>query len=235
MLNDQFASFVGLIPAPLCYGMTPGETALWLKKTLKLKLELQIAKMRNYRRECFSRHDWPRWIPPSPAMLSWESAWCYAATVFTEAIPSVDCGRSSGLPFQVFGAEWMTSDSVCKHLSGRELPGVSFHPHPFRQHINGDLRVLDGVRLNITQPDEFLPARTGIEIISCLQRLYGKKKIWQAAGVRPGFFDKLYGTDRARMALTEGMDPLEIAGEWKADQKHFIQARKDCLLYGQKR
>lgn len=231
MLDDGFSSFVGCIPAPLSYGMTPGETALWLREQLGLALDLRVAEMRGYRRQPARQTGWPQWIPPSPAILSWESAWCYTATVFTEALPAIDCGRSSGLPFQVIGASWMKSKPVCNCLARRRLPGVAFYPHQFRRHKSEPAQVLDGIRLCITDPDRFRPVTTSIEIISCLQELYGYRRIWNSPGVRPDFFDKLYGAGAVRESLMAGIPPGKIASSWKKAGDVFLQERQKHLLY----
>jgi len=102
MLDERFSSFVGCVRAPLHYGMTPGETAAWLKHALALDLDLKVAPMKNYCRQSRRGPDWPPWIPPSPGIRSWETGYCYLATVFGEALPAINIGRNSNLAFQVF-------------------------------------------------------------------------------------------------------------------------------------
>lgn len=62
--------------APMVYGMTPGETALWLNSTLVPKVNLRIAKMQGYNRNKHRCVDGPPWMRPSPSIVSWESAIC---------------------------------------------------------------------------------------------------------------------------------------------------------------
>jgi len=131
LLDPRYESFVAAIPAPMVYGMTCGETALWLKKSLNLDVDLKVSKMRNYTPRPPRQPDWPPRIPPSPRILSWECAYCYTATVFCEALPAIDNGRGTGLPFQLFGASWIRSQPVCEYLSDLHLPGVIFHSHPY--------------------------------------------------------------------------------------------------------
>ena len=71
MPDAGLMSFVASIPAPMVYGMTPGETALWLRRRLGLDLDLHVAPMRGYRRENRRAPDWPPWVPPSPGIRSW--------------------------------------------------------------------------------------------------------------------------------------------------------------------
>ncbi|MDA0991806.1 MAG: DUF1343 domain-containing protein, partial [Verrucomicrobia bacterium] len=105
--DEAFDSFVAAVSCPLVYGMTPGETAQWICAQDQLEINCRVAPMRNYHRDSMRGSGWPPWLPPSPGIATWESAWCYPATVFTEAMPSVSCGRTGRLPFQVLGAPWL--------------------------------------------------------------------------------------------------------------------------------
>lgn len=98
MLDPAFESFVGAVRTPVAYGMTPGETALFLRDDLGLPLDLRVAPMQGFSRDAA----WPSraWIPPSPAIRSWSCAACFPATVFFEAVPAVDhrAGHGPGVP-----------------------------------------------------------------------------------------------------------------------------------------
>ena len=49
LLEDNFQSFVGAAPLPMCHGLTLGELALWYKNIKKLKTNLQVVWMKNYK------------------------------------------------------------------------------------------------------------------------------------------------------------------------------------------
>ena len=59
-------SFVAAVPVPMCYGMTPGESAQWIRVALRLDVELRVARMDGYRRDARRQPSWPPWVPPSP-------------------------------------------------------------------------------------------------------------------------------------------------------------------------
>ncbi|MDD5677618.1 MAG: DUF1343 domain-containing protein [Kiritimatiellae bacterium] len=232
MLVPAFESFVAGVRVPMHYGMTPGETALWLKANLGLNVALRIARMQGYARDPKRRADWPPWISPSPGIRAWETGQCYLATVFSESLPAINNGRSSNLAFQVFAAQWLKSAPVCERLNARRLPGVSFYAHPYKTTTAGSSgAVFDGVRLAVTNPNIFQPVYTGISILSCLQELYGARKIWKHAGSREDFFDKLYGTDVVRRALQDGATPEQIRRTWLKPLRGFAPTRQTCLLY----
>ncbi len=229
MLDDKFASFVGSVPAPMHYGMTPGETSLWLKRALSLDLDLKVAAMRGYSRRSARGEKWPPWIPPSPGIRSWETGYCYLATVFAEALPAVNIGRNSNLAFQVFSAPGIDGSALCQDLNRRQLPGVDFYPHPYK--VAGENKIYDGARIAVRDPDVFHPVSTGIAIIAALQELCGMEKIWGKTGTRPDFFDKLYGTDRVRLSLQLGQPAGNVIRGWQDDIRAFRSVRARFLLY----
>jgi len=229
MLVPAFESFVAGVHTPMHYGMTPGEMALWLKADLGLNVSLRIARMQGYARDPARGAGWPSWISPSPGIRAWETGQCYLATVFSEALPAINNGRSSNLAFQVFAAPWLKSAPVCARLNARRLPGVSFYAHPYK--ITTANTVFDGVRLAVTNPNIFHPVYTGVSILACLQELYGARKIWNHAGAREDFFDKLYGSDAVRRALQDGAAPEQIRRTWVKSLRAFASTRAALLLY----
>jgi len=229
LLDEALTSFVGAIPAPMAYGMTPGETALWLRRKLKLDADVRVAPMAGYRRQAGRDADWPPWLPPSPGIRAWETGRCYLATVFSEALSAVDIGRGTNLAFQVFGAAWMQAPPVLDWLRRQDLPGVNFYRHPYQPAGGG--RLLDGVRLTVDDPAGFRPVTTSLAIIDCLQKLYGIGKIWRTAGVRPEFFDQLYGDTRTRRELQAGAGWREISAGWRGALRRFNAGRREVLLY----
>lgn len=232
--HPGFESFVAGIPAPMHYGMTPGESALWLRARLKLELDLHVAPMQGYTRDPHRQPDWPPWVPPSQGIRSWETAQCYTATVFGEALPAIDHGRGSGLPFQLIGAPWIRGEAVCEALSSQRVPGVTFHAHPYvPAQGNYAGKLLEGIRLCVTNPRRFRPIQTSIAILVCLQNLYGRRRVWHGPKTRPGFFDQLYGSDRVRHMLMDGATVGDVTATWKRDLRQFRAVRSSHLLYAE--
>jgi uncharacterized protein YbbC (DUF1343 family) len=232
MLQPGFESFVGCVRTPFSYAMTPGETALWLRRDLDLDLELTVAEMTGYRRQPHRAPDWPPWVPPSPGIRSWETAACYTATVFTEGVASISCGRTTPLPFQVFGAPWMKGEAMREALDSERLPGVAFHPHPFIPPSDPYAgRLIPGLRMVVTDPLTFRPILTSVAILAALQKLHGRRRVWGAPGTRPDFFDKLYGTDAVRLALLDGVSAGAMAERWRPELAAFARSRGRALLY----
>jgi uncharacterized protein YbbC (DUF1343 family) len=227
-----YLSFVASVPMPVAYGMTPGETALWLRRALSLDVDLKVARLQHYHRESTRETNWPPWIAPSPGIRSWESATCYPATVFCEALPALDYGRGTNLPFQVVGAPWMRGEEVCERLLDMHLPGVVFHPHLYFPAAGAPpAPLVEGIRIVVTHPATFRPVLTGVAILHVLQELYGRARLWNARGTRPDFFDKLMGTNAIRQALIDGTSPRAIESQWRAELGTFNRSRRAQLLY----
>jgi uncharacterized protein YbbC (DUF1343 family) len=232
VLRPECRSFVGLIDAPLCYGMTPGETASWLNHELGLGVRLRVARMHGYRRDSARAAGWPPWVPPSPAIVSWESALCYAATVVFEALGAVDYGRGTPLPFQVVGAPWIRGEELAGALSERRLPGLRFYAHAYTACAGaaGGKRC-EGVRLVVADAARVRPAAAAVCMVHTLQRLYGRRRVWAPRLSRPEFFDRLFGDPAVRLALLEGEDGDAIRARWRAELRAFGRRRKPHLLY----
>ncbi len=214
-----FESFVAGVPFPLVYGMTPGEAARALKAMLKLDLDLTVVPMRGCRRDP-ARGAWGPWISPSPGIRYWETAWTYPITVFTEALPALDCGRGGTEPFQVLTAPFFDAEPLAKELNALRLPGLRFAPY---------WNKWPGVRLLVTDPVRLKPCTAAARILAVLQRRHGAERLWGVEGTRPDWFDKLWGTPAVREALQAGrpVAPFKPAPA-------FTRARAEALLYGRR-
>jgi beta-N-acetylhexosaminidase len=221
MLDPAFASFVAGVPAPLVYGLTPGEAARWLVAKLRLDVDLRVAPLRGYAREP-ERGKWGPWISPSPGIRYWETAWSYPAIVPFEALPAVDFARGSTQPFQLITAPFFDAEKLAAALNKLKLPGVTFLPAWNPQH---------GVRFEIGAPARFRPFATSLAVLQTIQKLYGAERLWNAPGTRPEFFDQLMGTDRVRVALQEETPWRDIAAAADRALRGFKREREAALLY----
>ncbi len=224
--DPAFESFVANIPAPLVYGMTPGETARWLVRRLDLDLDLEVVPMRGYQRDPVRRAGWPEWIPPSPAIRNWESARCYPITVCAEALTALDCRRKTREAFQVLTVHGVNAEAWCERLCAAELPGVHFEPY-----YDAEQPGRGGIRIRVTRAQTIQPVRTAVVLLRFLGDVMGDTALWEHEGTREDFFDQLMGTDRIRRGLQSGASVEEIMAEWKSGQEAFRDERSEALLY----
>jgi uncharacterized protein YbbC (DUF1343 family) len=187
LLDPACASFVGLVPTPFCYGMTPGETALFLRKALKLDLlDLRVSPCQGLSRSQSIRQIFPAWHATSPAIVSLENALCFPLTVFFEALPMIDHARGTPLAFQCIGS----AHADLSNLELPPLPGLRVSPAEYPDKTG---RVLSGLRFAVMDLATYRPAAAAFDLISALEKRLGST-LWGFPGSRPGFYAHLWGT-----------------------------------------
>ncbi len=186
LLDPACASFVGLVPTPFCYGMTPGETALFLRDALKLdSLDLRVAPCPGLSRKQTLRQIYPSWQPTSPAIVSIENALCFPLTVFFEALPMIDHARGTPLAFQRIGS----AHADLSTLALPPLPGLRVAPCEYPDK-HGQL--LRGLAFEVLDPAAYRPAFSAFTLVSALEKLIGPA-LWNFPGSRPDFYTHLWG------------------------------------------
>ena len=187
LLDPACASFVGLVPTPFCYGLTPGETALFLKSALKLDaLDLRVAPCAGLSRALSLAQIYPTWHATSPAIVSLENALCFPLTVFLEALPMIDHARGTPLAFQRIGS----AHADLSTLDLPPVPGLRVAPCDYPDKRGQTLR---GLAFDVVDPAAYRPAAAAYELIGSLEKKLGPA-LWQFPGSRPDFYAQLWGT-----------------------------------------
>ncbi|MDD6029480.1 MAG: DUF1343 domain-containing protein [Kiritimatiellae bacterium] len=224
MREPAFSSFVAPLNIPLCHGMTPGECAQYIVREERLDVDLTVIRMRDWSHA--SRAPWPNFVPPSPAIRSWDSAALYPATVFTEAYGAVDCDRFGSLAFRVLGAPWFDVQCLLRDLRS-VLPACGMGARAIRYRPSGgDYRdqVLDGLLLSVENPDAYYPVTAGTAICAALLRRHGEDFLRNA---RPEWMDKLMGSPAVREAI-EAKSLDSVFASWIAAQDAaYVPSRVD--------
>jgi len=229
ILEPDFASFVGLYPIPKRHGMTPAELARLYRDAFGVAVELQIAPLEGWRRDDLFPDTGLPWLAPSPNMPDLESALHYPGTCLFEGT-NLSVGRGTPRAFQQVGAPWIDGEVLARRMTARGLPGVTFHPVRFTPRNPGDGKFADqevgGVRLEVTDPDRYDPARTGVALVVEARALSGDRWSW-----RSSHFDRLAGTDALRQGVEAGLDEPDLTGGWEAELAGFLPLRAAALLY----
>ena len=221
MRRPEFASFVAPINVPFCHGMTPGECAAWICKAEDLDLDLQVVKLAGWNHR---KHDpWPNFIPPSPAIRSWDCAVAYPMTVFTEAYPAVDCDRDGPLAFRVIGAPWMDVKGLMKDLRvGLDTCGVEMRPYRYMPKSGRYAGFnLNGILFSVSRPYGYYPVTAGVLIFTALLQHHGSKV---TVGARPEWLDKLMGSTEVRDTLRSG-ELSTLFQSWIEGQDEFMKTK----------
>jgi len=233
VLEDSLRSFVGIGPLPVVYGMTCGELATFMNRSGWLdggrNVDLRVMWMEGWERSM----DWSAtglpWIAPSPNIPTPETAVVYPATCFLEAT-NVSEGRGTAAPFFLLGAPFLDADALCAGLNARRLPGVSFVPSQFTPASSKHAgEVCHGVKIEVRDRSMFRPVLTGLVVISELLRQRPA-----LVKLNHRWFGKLLGKGSVASFLEKGGDPLDLQGEWNAENADFLKGCVEILHYPSK-
>ncbi len=232
ILDPKLATFVGLYPIPVRYGLTVGELARlingegWL--TRGVKADLAIVPLTGWRRGMWYDQTGLRFIKPSPNMPDLETAALYPGLCLLEGT-NVSEGRGTPKPFRQFGAPWIDPNALAARLNALSLPGLRFRPTSFTptsSKFQGQKCL--GVEITVTDRTRLEPFWTGVLVINELHRLYPDRLEW-----RPAHFDRLCGTPTIRAAITAGKPLAALKTSWAAGGRTFEQTRRKYLLYAE--
>ncbi len=235
VLDSRFASFVGMRPIPVRHGMTVGELASLFNDRLQIGCNLQVTKMRGWRRAMFFDETGLPWVQPSPNMPTLDTALVYPGMCLLEGT-NISEGRGTTRPFELFGAPFIDARALSERLNAMSLPGVRFRAASFKPTFDkhqGEL--CHGAQIHILDRHTFKPYLTGLSIISLIRGLAPDRFEWRdppyefEAKRLP--FDILTGTDSIRLAIEAGVPLCEIEAGWLDQLDEFRELRKRYLLY----
>ena len=225
VLEPKFATFVGLYPIPVRYGMTIGELARmingqgWLAKGIKA--DLTVVPLTGWRREMWFDQTGLRFIKPSPNMPDLETAALYPGLCLLEGT-NVSEGRGTPKPFRQFGAPWIDANALAAKLNSLNLPGVRFAAASFTPTSSKfQNQKCHGVEIILTDRARLEPFWTGVQIVNELHRLYPTDFKWIEK-----HFDRLCGTATIRETITAQKPLQPLKATWAAECKTFDQTRR---------
>jgi uncharacterized protein YbbC (DUF1343 family) len=216
ILEPALASFVGLHPIPLVYGLTIGEYATmvngegWLGKGIKC--DLTVVKLKNYSHAM--RYQLP--VKPSPNLPDMASVYLYPSLCLFEGTV-VSVGRGTGKPFRIFGHPALPDKGFS--FKPVAIKGVSEHPPCEGKLCFGK---------DLTKDANDLKGNGRIELkwlTSSYKELKNKEKFFN------NFFVKLAGTPVLRQQIESGLTSTQIRESWKKGLDEYRQMRKKYLLY----
>lgn len=236
VLDTAYRSFVGMVPVPYVYGLTPGELAMmangegWLAGGRRC--QLRVVRMRGWRRSMTWEETGLTWIPTSPHVPTAESACGYATTGAIGELAIVSIGVGYTLPFQMIGAPWLDADTLANRLNALRLPGFYFRRTAYRPYYgmsNGT--TCNGVQL-IRTGENVAPFTTTVAVLALLRELGRERHLFDGVTEeRWGMFTKVCGGPEIRRRLMAGEGYEEIIAGWRTGLRNYIARREDYLLY----
>jgi uncharacterized protein YbbC (DUF1343 family) len=231
VLDPAFASFVGLYPIPIRYGMTVGELAGLFNEAFSIGVRLEVVRLRGWHRE----HHWEDtglpWVPPSPNMPTVDTAVVYPGMCLFEGT-NLSEGRGTTKPFEQVGAPFVEAHSLTDQLEELGLPGVRFRPVHFQPAAGKHAgRLCQGVQVHVLDRTTFPAVRVGLEVLAAIRRTWPADFAWHVPQTDTYNFDRLAGTDRIRLALDAGVPVAELMADWEDELAAFAALRDPYLLY----
>ena len=237
LLENEFATFVGMFPVPVRHGLTVGEYAnmingeKWLKDGVQV--DLTVIEMSGWKREMWYDETGLKWRPPSPNIPDLQVATVYPGTCLFEGT-NISEGRGTYEPFLRIGAPWFNENTFMSINKLLDIPGVIFAPISFTpKSIKGMAtspkylnEAVNGLKLAVKDRNNFKPYIAGIEIVKYFFEQQKEKFEW-----RESHFDRLCGTNKIRKFITEGQPISEIKKWCEKDIEFFKKQRAGYLLY----
>jgi len=235
VLDPEYRSFVGLHPLAVRHGMTIGELALLFREELGLRVDLQVVRMRGWRREMEFEDTGLPWVAPSPNMPTVDTAFVYPGGCLVEAT-NLSEGRGTTRPFELVGAPWLDAWRLARDLERERLPGVRFRPAfftpTFQKHAG---RLCAGVQVHVTDRRRFPAFLTYLLLIAHSRRQDPARFAWRDPPYEYEFvkrpIDILCGTDAVRRAIDAGVSPRRLIPAWRPELRRFRRRRARHLLY----
>lgn len=230
-------SFVGYLPIPYIYGLTPGELARMIVGEKMLKsdkpLRLTVIPMKGWERDMLFEDTAMPWVLPSPHLPTPQTAIFYPATGIAGELDYLSIGVGYTLPFRTFAAPWIDADKLASTLNSMEIPGVAFRPihykpyYGFRRGEN-----LQGVELYVTDYDAAPLTLVQFYVMEALAQLYPDHKALADTPVkRLSMFDKVTGSKKVRPTFFKNYKVADLLPLWNRDLDSFKATKEKYHLY----
>jgi uncharacterized protein YbbC (DUF1343 family) len=231
-LDPAYSSFLGHLPLPLRYGLTPGELALWWRERLPQNGTLVIWECRNLHRGVPFEALGVPWRQLSPSMCTPDTARFYPGTCLFEGLNIAE-GRGSAAPFQILGAPEINPEAWIAELAPLLPPQVTVASTTFcPTFAKFEGRLCRGIHLETRAailPDA---VKVGIMAIAALQKSHpGLVAFTAREGFEKPFFDYLAGNAWLREHLIKGAPLAEIFSRLDAEALPFRRAKTNFHRY----
>lgn len=245
VLDTAYASFVGMQPVPVVYGMTIGEYAKmligegWLPWKIERKqdgkismgellgfeeeksnFKLTVIKCKNYTHK--SKYVLP--VKPSPNLPDMGSIYWYPSTCFFEGTVLSE-GRGTEHPFEIFGHP------------GLPVSLTAFTPISRPGATDPKLRDQRCYGWDISKQKNGYPAKIDLRWLITAYQLFPDKGDFFIkpkkfnAGTSDYYFNKLAGNGQLMQQVQQGISEEAIRKSWQPALDSFKVIRKKYLLY----
>ena len=234
LAEDDCLSFVSAFKIPYVYGLTPGEVALLLngENMLGAKCDLEVVKMKGWKRKMTYDQTGLQWVLPSPHIPHASSAPYYSVSGIVGELDSISIGVGYTMPFQMFGAPWIDAPVLAQRLNALNLPGVMFRPTYYKPfYAFGKGQDLQGVQVYLTDYRKATLTNIQFYVLQELYSLYPDHDVLAQCTKRHAMFDKVCGSKQIRQLFMKRHKWEDVKPYWEKDAEAFKQLAKKYWLY----
>ena len=234
LAEDDCLSFVSAFKIPYVYGLTPGEVALLLngENMLGKKCDLEVVKMKGWKRKMTYEQTGLQWVLPSPHIPQPVSAPFYSVSGIVGELDSISIGVGYTMPFQMFGAPWIDAPVLAQRLNALNLPGVMFRPIYYKPfYAFGKGQDLQGVQVYLTDYRKATLTNIQFYVLQELYSLYPDRDVLAQCTKRHAMFDKACGSKQIRQLFMKRHKWEDVKPYWEKDAEAFKQLAKKYWLY----
>ena len=236
LVEEGYFSFVSQFKIPYIYGLTCGELARLINYEGMLRTgkqcNLQVVPMQNWNRSTTFNKTGLIWVPTSPHIPNWESAFYYAATGILGELNPNYIGIGYTLPFQTLVTPDIDARLLCNALNELKLDGVQFRPIYYKPYYKDKVGVeLQGAQIHITDFSAVNLTEIQFYFIQVASKLNPKFNAFKIDAQTQKMFDIVCGTAAIRKSLMADPSFDKIKGQWNKDVDVFKKLSEKYYLY----
>jgi len=236
LVEDGFHSFVSQYSIPYVYGLTCGELALMLNGEGMLEggkqCKLQVVPLEGWKREMTFGECGLPWVPTSPHIPDYRTAYFYPATgIIGELDPNM-IGIGYTLPFQLLATENIDALQLAHAMNALQIDGVEFRPIWFKPYyMDKKGTPLQGVQIYLTDPLRAPLTSIQFWFLQEAHKLDPSFDPFKDKENRYRMFDIVCGSDSLRTSIMSNFNFNEIQEYWNRDVDRFRELSIPYYLY----
>ena len=236
LVEDGFHSFVSQYSIPYVYGLTCGELALMLNGEGMLEggkqCKLQVVPMEGWKREMTFGECGLPWVPTSPHIPDYRTAYFYPATgIIGELDPNM-IGIGYTLPFQLLATENIDALQLAHAMNALQIDGVEFRPIWFKPYYMAKKGTpLQGVQIHLTDPLRAPLTSIQFWFLQEAHKLDPSFDPFKDKENRYRMFDIVCGSDSLRTSIMSNFNFKAIQEYWNRDVDRFRERSIPYYLY----
>lgn len=239
ILEEEFKSFVGMLPIPQRHALTMGEVGMYLKHIMNIDCSLDVIKMEGWDRNFFWVDTKKHWINPSPNLPTPDGAITFCGTVLFEGTKLSE-GRGTTRSLEVVGHPKIDAYDFAKRVNKKletfKLEGCFLRPINFMPTFQKFANIsCGGVQIHVTNREIFKSWHLGQFLMRELYNELGEDFQWQDAPYEYEFknlaIDFINGSDQNRQWIESNGSHEELLSIENEKMGEYLKERSEVLLY----